>query len=144
MVMPSWRPAWPGPACPVECWWCRWSAPPSLRARREPGEAFTLAINLKNRSAVEATAVRVEFEVPPGWNITDLTGGTGCERSLASVVCRLDSVTRVAPRAVLVEVVAPEVIGEHKLVARVSSLELDSDPTNNVAELAVDIGERRR
>jgi hypothetical protein len=113
-------------------------------ARREPGEAFTLVMNLRNRSAVEASAVRVEFEVPPGWNITDLTGGTGCERSLSSVVCRLDSVTRTAPRAVLVEVVAPEVIGEHKLVARVSSLELDSDPTNNVAELAVDIGERRR
>lgn len=113
-------------------------------ARREPGEAFTLVINLRNRSAVEATAVRAEFEVPPGWTITDLTGGTGCERSLASVVCRLDSVTRLAPRAVLVEVVAPALIGEHKLVARVSSLELDSDPTNNVAELAVDIGERRR
>jgi Tol biopolymer transport system component len=113
-------------------------------ARREPGEAFTLVINLRNRSAVEATAVRVEFEVPPGWNITDLTGGTGCERSLSSVVCRLDSVTRVTPRAVLVDVIAPEVIGEHKLVARVSSLELESDPTNNVAELAVDIGAPRR
>ena len=48
------------------------------------------------------------------------------------------------PRAVLVDVVAPELIGEHKIVARVSSLEPDSEPTNNVAELAVDIGAPRR
>jgi hypothetical protein len=113
-------------------------------ARREPGEAFTLAINLRNHSNVDATAVRAEFEVPPGWNITDITGGTGCERSLSSVVCRLDAITSSTPRAVLVDVVAPELIGEHKIVARVSSLEPDSDPTNNVAELAVDIGAPRR
>ena len=113
-------------------------------ARQEPGAAFTVSINATNRSAIEATDVRVELEVPPGWQVTQLTGASGCERSLTSVVCRLDAMTRDTPRAVLADVVAPQLIGEHKLIARVSSLQRDSELVNNTAELAVDIGTPRR
>lgn len=113
-------------------------------SRFEPAEAFTLALNVRNLSAIEATEVRVEFEVPPGWQIQQITGATGCETTLTTVVCKLDTVTLASPRALLVEVLAPTVIGEHKLTARVGSLQRDSEPVNNVAEKAVNIGAQRQ
>jgi Tol biopolymer transport system component/predicted small lipoprotein YifL len=113
-------------------------------SRFEPAEAFTVAINVRNLSAIEATDVRAEFEVPPGWQIQQITGATGCETTLTTVVCKLDTITVESPRALLVQVVAPTVIGEHKLTARVSSLQRDSEPVNNVAEKAVNIGAQRQ
>jgi len=55
-------------------------------------------------------------------------------------VCRLDTIGRTTPRAVLVEVKAPEVVGEHKLLARVAAQQRDSAPQDNVTEFAVNIG----
>jgi hypothetical protein len=108
--------------------------------RHEPGDLFTLALNMRNLTAIEAREVRLDFDVPPEWEITQLTGATGCSRSLNSMTCRLDSMTRDTPRAVLVEVRAPQLRGEHQLIARVSSFQTDSAPANNAATMAVQIG----
>lgn len=112
--------------------------------QRALGEIFTVALNARNLSPTVATDVRMELEVPPGWVVLGNTGARGCTQTFSSVVCKLDQLENGSPQAVLVEVQAPEFIGEHELRARITSSQRDSELVNNEAKLNVDIGPQRR
>ena len=103
------------------------------------GHGFTIALKAVNDGPDRATDLSVEVALDPNTTLTGVDAAGGSCTTTPVLVCSRGSLAKGKSFTVTVSA-TPNVEGSAEVIATIASGALDSEPTNNVVSLTIEVG----